>query len=214
MGADKDTIWFTGKRTSTIGKINPDRTVQHFELDRLGGVPIYLHAGPDGNVWGTELNAGVILNVSPRGTVQEFKIPTANSRPIGIIPDPVGEFMWFTQEAGKKVGRIDMTGNIVEYPVPTLQPNHILGSLSFDPEMNLWVQVYVDTNNPLPTGPDYLVRFDKSVRQVIGTQLSGVPYSTYVAPSRGVMFHRIRMGVDGNLWFTEMMTDRIGKVEL
>ncbi|WP_437589790.1 Vgb family protein [Sorangium sp. So ce1000] len=214
LGADKCTIWFTGKRTSTIGKINPDRTVQHFELPQLGGVPIFLNAGPDGNVWGTELNTSMILNVSPQGTVKEHKIPTTNSRPIAIIPDPTGDFMWFTEEAGRKVGRVDATGNIVEYPVPALQPNHILGSLSFDSETNLWVQVYVDSKSPVPAGPDYLVSFEKSIRQVIGTQLSGVPYSTHVAPSRGVMFHRIRMGGDGNLWFTEMMTDRIGKVTL
>ncbi len=214
LGADRQTIWFTGKRTSTVGKINPDRSVQHFALENLGAIPIFLGAGPGGNVWGTELSAGAIVRVSPDGTVKEFAIPTTNSRPIGIIPDPMGEHMWFTEETGRKVGRIGADGTIAEYPVPILQPNHILGSLSFDPEMNLWVQVYVDRNNPVPSGPDYLVKFDQSIRQVTGTQLSGVPASTFIAPGRGVMFHRIRMGMDGNLWFTEMMTDRIGKVEL
>jgi len=213
VGVEKDTIWFTGKRTSTIGKINADRTVQHFQLDSLGAVPIYLQGGPDGNVWGTELNAGAILNITPQGTVREFRIPTANSRPIGIIPDPMGGFMWFTQEAGRKIGRIDMNGTITEYPVPTLQTNHILASLSFDLEMNLWVQVYIDSNDPLPAGPDYILRFDKSIRGVIGTELSGVSYRTFVVPSRDAMLHRIRLGKDGNLWFTEMKTDKIGKVE-
>src|SRR6185437_6782499 len=104
-------IWFTGKRTSTIGRINPDRTVQHFELDKLGAVPIFLSVGPDGNVWGTELSTSAILNVSPEGTVREFGIPTANSRPIGIIRDPAEAFMWFTEEAGRKVGRVDMSGD-------------------------------------------------------------------------------------------------------
>jgi virginiamycin B lyase len=214
LGADGQTLWFTGKRTSTVGRVSPEGSVEHFELPSLGAVPIFLGAGPDGNVWGTELSTGRILNVSPQGAVREFPIPTTSSRPIGIIPDPAGAFMWFTEEAGRKVARIDAGGQVAEYPVPTLQPNHILGSLSFDPEMNLWVQVYVDPSNPVPAGPDYLVRFDKSIRQVIGSQLSGVAYSTHVAPSRRVMFHRIRMGADGNLWFTEMMTDRVGKVEL
>jgi hypothetical protein len=71
----------------------------------------------------------------------------------------------------------------------------------------------VDSNNPLPAGPDYILRFDKSIRGVIGTQLSGVSYRTFVVPSADAMLHRIRLGRDGNLWFTEMRTDRIGKVE-
>jgi len=214
LGTDNESIWFTGKRTSTIGKINPDRSVQHFALDSLGAVPIYLQTGPDGCVWGTELNTGKILSITSLGVVREFQIPTANSRPIAIIPDPKGEFMWFTQEAGRKIGRIDMTGRILEYSVPTLQPNHILASLAFDHEMNLWVQVYVDLNDPVPAGPDYILRFDKSLRSVIGTELTGVAYNTFPVPSREVMLHRIRPDWDGNLWFTEMKTDRIGKVEL
>jgi virginiamycin B lyase len=214
LGADNESIWFTGKRTSTVGKINKDRSVQHFALDSLGAVPIYLQAGPDGCVWGTELNSGKILSVTSLGAVREFEIPTSVSRPIAIIPDPEGEFMWFTQENGRKIGRIDMAGRILEYSVPTLQSNHILASLAFDLEMNLWVQVYVDLNEPVPAGPDYILRFDKSIRSVIGTELTGVAYSTFALPSREVVLHRIRRDWDGNLWFTEMKTDRIGKVVL
>lgn len=215
LGADGETIWFTGKRTSTIGKINPDRSIEHFQLENLAALPIFLNAGPDGNVWGTELLASYILNINPEGVVQEHKIPTTNSRPIGIIPDPlVVDYMWFTEEAGKKIGKIDMSGNIIEYTVPVLQKNDILGSLSFDHEMNLWVQVYVDMNNPEPKGNDYIMKFDKAIRNLEQDKLSSILVSTHIVPSRMSMLHRIRMDDEGNLWFTEMMTDKLGKITL
>jgi virginiamycin B lyase len=212
LDADGETIWFTGKRTSTVGKINPDKTVEHFQLDNLAALPIFLHAGPDGAIWGTELLASSILNVNGEGRVKEYPVPTANSRPIGIIPDPEGGYMWFTEEAGNKIGRIDMNGKITEYPVPALQKNDILASLAFDREMNLWVQVYVDMHNPEPAGYDYIIKIDKSIRTLAGNDLSGVPFCIQTLPSKMSMMHRIKMDYEGNLWFTEMMTDKLGKV--
>jgi len=47
------TIWFTGKRTSTIGKIDVNKQVTHFQLDTLAALPVFLSAGPDGGIWGT-----------------------------------------------------------------------------------------------------------------------------------------------------------------
>lgn len=214
LDADGETIWFTGKRTSTIGRINPDRTIEHFQLNTLAALPIFLFAGPDGGIWGTELYGSAILNISKTGVVKEYTIPTASSRPIAVIPDPKGEFMWFTEEAGVKIGRIDMAGNITEYTVPALQKNDILASLAFDSEGNLWVQVYVDFNNPVPAGYDYIIKIDKSIRDLKTSDLSGVPFVTHTIPSRKSMMHRIRPDFEGNLWFTEMMTDKLGKITL
>lgn len=213
LGADGETIWFTGKRTSTVGKINPNGSVEHFQLNNLAALPIFLSAGANGTIWGTELLSSAILNVTNDGKVKEYKIPTSNSRPIAVIPDPLAPYMWFTEEAGVKIGKIDMNGNISEYSVPAIQKNDILGSLSFDRDNNLWVEVYVDHNNPNPTGYDYLLKFDKSIRDVTGLTVSGVPFSTHVLPSKGTMMHRIKMDADGNLWFTEMMTDKLGVIQ-
>jgi len=210
LDADGETIWFTGKRTSTIGKVSPDGTVEHFQLGNLSALPIFLHAGPQGGMWGTELQGNAILYIGKDGRVSEFSIPTHNSRPIAIIPDPVEPCMWFTQEAGVKIGRIDMTGRITEYRVPVLQKNNILGSLAFDRDHNLWVQIYVDHSNMNPDGPDYLLK-------IINTndrEASCCAFEIYNIPSKWSMLHRIKVDHDGNLWFTEMMTDKLGKVTL
>lgn len=213
LDATGEYIWFTGKRTSTVGKFDlASHTVEHYELDNLSSLPIFLNAGPNQTMWGTELFGNAILKVAQNGDISEYDIPTANSRPIGIIPNPSNTEMWFTQEAGVNIAKIDLEGNITEYPVPALQKNDILASLSFDREDNLWVQVYVDHNNPDPAGPDYLIKFDKSILTATGDAAYEVPYSIHVVPSRNTMMHRIRMDYDGNLWYTEMMTDTLGVI--
>jgi len=214
LDADGLTIWFTGKRTSTIGRIDPDHTVTHFQLNTLAALPIFLSASPDGGMWGTELYGSTILNITKDNLVREFNIPTANSRPIAIIPDPLGNCMWFTEEAGVKIGKIDNRGHITEYTVPALQKNDILASLTFDQEGNLWVQVYVDTHHPEPQGYDYIIQFDKSITSLKDNNLSGVPFVIHTIPSRMSMMHRIKTDAEGNIWFTEMMTDKLGKIVL
>ena len=217
IGGDGETIWFTGKATGTVGKIAPDGKVQHFALPTAGSVPIYIRNGPDQNMWATELVGNAIARITPGGNVDEFPIPTRNSRPIAIVPEPGGKAMWFTEEAGNKVGRIDTEdkdGKIVEYSIPRSQENVLLAGLSFDHENNLWVQQYVNHNVPTAGGTDYLVKIDKAILTANPSDIMGVPFTFYPVPSEDTMMHRIIRGPDGNMWFTEMGTDKVGRLSL
>lgn len=214
LDADGETIWFTGKRTSTVGRINPNGRVQHFQLQNLAALPIFLQAGPDSGIWGTELHGNAILNVSREGTVREFSTPTKNSGPIGLVPDPTEQCMWFSEGTGMKIGKIDMQGKIVEYPVPAFQKADTLASLCFDRHYNLWVQVYADQACCESNDTDYLLMFDKSIREAPGGDISGVQVTTYALTTKGSMLHRIKLDGNGNIWFTEMMTNKLGRITL
>lgn len=216
---DGKTIWFTGKATGTVGRIDPKGTVTTFPLHTMtspaqtvGSVPIYIKAGPDGNMWVTELVGNAIARVTQAGVVTEFPIPTRNSRPIAIVPDPNGRGMWFSEEAGNKVAFIDKDGNITEFPVPKTQDNVILAGLAFDGEKNLWVQQYVDHFNLVPAGTDHIVKIDKSILTAKPTDISRVPITFYEVPTADSVFHRIIQGPDGNMWFTEMNANKVGKL--
>lgn len=215
LDADGETIWFTGKRTSTLGKINPDGTVEHFQLETLGAIPIFLAAGPDKGIWGTELQGNNILHRRIDGVLKEYNIPSAASMPIGIVEDPVHhDKMWFTEQNNMKIAKITMDGTITEIPVPALQPTDYLGSLVFDNENNLWIQVYISGNDMTGKGFDYLVKYDH--RSLFAPAGKTVPlnYTIYPLPRRQCMLHRIKVDYNGDIWFTEMMSDRIGKVTL
>jgi virginiamycin B lyase len=209
---DGKTIWYTGKSTGTIGRIDQYQRVTTFPLKTAGSVPIYIRAGPDGNMWVTELVGNAIARVTQDGMVTEFPIPTHNSRPIAIVPDPDGRGMWFTEEAGNNVAFIDKDGKITEFAVPKKQANVILAGLAFDREKNLWVQQYVDHFNPLPKGTDYIVKIDKSILKAAPADMAKVPVTFYPVQTPDSVFHRIIQGPDGNMWFTEMNANKVGKL--
>jgi virginiamycin B lyase len=219
FASDGKTLWFTGKATGTIGRITPGGKVENFDLPTAGSVPIYIKAGPAGNMWFTELAGNMIGRITPAGNVKESSIPTHNSRPIAIVAEPAGgRAMWFTEEAGNRVGRIGMDGVITEFPVPKTQDNVILAGLAFDNGGNLWLQQYVDLNKPNtengkftgPVGSDYIIKIDKSIVAAKPGDISRVALTFYQVPTRETVMHRIIQGPDGNMWFTEMMSDKVG----
>lgn len=212
IGPDGATVWYTGKATGTVGRITPDGEVQNYALKIVGSVPIYIKAGPDGNMWVTELVGNAIARVTPDGVVTEFRIPTFNSRPIAIVPEPDGQAMWFSEEASDKVGRITLDGTITEYQVPKKQPNMILAALWFDNQGNLWTQQYVDQNNPRPMGPDYIVRIDKSIVTTDPSRIRKVPITFYAVPTRQTVMHRIIQGPDQAMWFSELYANKVGRL--
>ena len=94
-------LWFTGKLSNSVGRVDAARNVQHFALPTIAAVPIYIAAGPDGHMWCTELVGGRIARITNSGEVTEYPIPTADARPITISPGPDGN-MWFPEEFWKK----------------------------------------------------------------------------------------------------------------
>lgn len=219
FGRDGRTIWFTGKATGTVGRIAPDGTITTYVLPTIGSVPIYVRAGNDGTMWVTELVGNRIARITESGDVTELAIPTANSRPIAIVPEPGSDAMWFSQEAGNRVARIRPDGTITEFAVPRTQANVILAGLAFDGDGNLWVQQYIDQNAPTPAAPsppgaDHIVRIDKAILTASPGDLSNVPITFYRVPTSQTVMHRIVQGPDGNIWFTELASNKIGKLPI
>lgn len=209
LGPDGCSIWFTGKRTSTVGKIGCLGGIRHFEIETLASLPIYLHAGPKNRIWGTELLGNKIFSLKKNGKVREYPIPGRNSRPIAITQGPDGQ-MWFSQEAGRKVARIDRRGNITEFEIPITQENMILAGMTFDNEGNLWTHGYIDANDPTPEGDDYLFKVDREILYSEDGDMSAIDVTLYRVPSRNTIMHRIMQGPDGNIWFTELGNDQVG----
>ena len=233
LAPDGQTLWFTGKASGTVGRIqfasDGTATVAHFALPTVGSVPIYIVAGPDKAMWCTELVGNQIARITQDGIVTEYSIPTYNSRPIAITPGPDGASMWFSEEAGNKVGRIALNpstwevASLAEFSVPMLHPNTILAALAFDSAGNLWTQAYVNPNAPYPAGADAIVMLDASIQSAPASgvtsliqvgDLSNVPVSFYEVPTLDTVMHRITQGPDGAIWFTELHADKLGRLEL
>ena len=212
VGADGRTLWFTGKSTGTIGRIGPARAVTTFPVTIGASAPIYIEAGTDGNMWFTELVGNAIGRITPAGAVTEFSIPTPNSRPISLVRDPRGRGMWFSEEAGNRVAHVSADGVITEFPVPKAQDNVILAALAFDDDGALWVQQYVDQHHPQPAGPDHVVRIGPELLDAPTDGTDELSFTFVPTPTEATVMHRIILGPDDHLWFTELATNRLGRI--
>ena len=210
-GPEPGEIWFTGRRTNTVGRFDRWGSVTHYEIDTSPARLIYLKQGPREDIWGTELLGNKILRVDRNGKVKEYEIPTEDSRPIAITPGPNGN-MWFSEEAGRKVARIDRRGNITEFPVPLPEGGDrlLVAGLAFDDRGYLWTHAYRGRTGSEPDGDDFIVRFGREIVNIDPEDLPDIDVTLYPVPSRGTIMHRITQGPDGRIWFTELGTDKVG----
>jgi len=195
VASDGD-VWWTGKEGGVIGKLDPKTA--HFSLYQLrnpASQPIYISEASDHNLWFTELTNNAIGRITPAGKITEITLPGTNSRPIAILEGPDRK-MWFTMEHGHGFGTVDRDGHgLKTYRAnpPTAEP----AGLAFDRYGHPWLQYMT---------PDMIGR--------IHPDMSVTPYCIHPscnAPPSAVM-HRIHLGPDNRLWFTELGLDRIGKI--
>ena len=85
------------------------------------GLPQFITAGPDGNLWFTELFSR-IGRITTSGVITEFPVPTAGN-PNGITAGPDGN-LWFADYGADKIGnqdrkstRLNSSHTVISYAV-------------------------------------------------------------------------------------------------
>jgi virginiamycin B lyase len=207
----------------------PVLEVTEFAVGEGGGNgPFGIAAGPGSSMWFG--NGDFVGRVRRDGTVVSYKVPTAEAFISWIARGPDGR-MWFTENGGNKIGRIDGRGRIQEFPIPTKdsQPHAIAFAAA-----RLWFTEYqgskVGRLNPdrtvtefaVPTpdagplgmalGPDGALWFTERTAERIGRLDPATGGFREFALSPGSNPQRITAGADGALWFTEFLPSRIGRI--
>ncbi|HEY3947040.1 MAG TPA: hypothetical protein VGL78_17595 [Solirubrobacteraceae bacterium] len=192
--ANDGAVWWTGKYGGNIGRLNP-RTgrMKVFPLPDRYSQPIYIAQGC-GAMYFTELTNSRIGSITNSGAIKQYRTPTdppdGGSRPIAVAIRHCK--VWFTEERGHRFGVLDpKTGKITEYPIP--RPADLLASLAFGATGTLWLEL----NGP--TGVD-----------AIGRVGADMKVNLFDVPTRSAVLHRIILGPDGNMWFTELAADKVG----
>jgi streptogramin lyase len=227
-------LWFTEFDGDRIGRITPDGDITEYPL-REGSEPIGITRGPDGNLWFTESGTDRIGRITPAGVITEFPLPVRGSHPWDIVTGPDGN-LWFTEYIGNRVGRMTTSGSIKEFTLPNPQsgPTGIIG---FEGSTTVWFTEHdgdrigritppgVLDEFELPEGsaPYYItvahdatLWFTEHGRHAIGraTPFGGIT-DEYPLPSFGGPVGIISgPGSNANLWFTELLGDRLGQITL
>lgn len=192
--ADDGAVWWTGKYGGNIGRLNP-RTgrMKVFPLPDRYSQPIYIKQGC-GAMYFTESTHSRIGSITNSGTIKEYRTPT-DPPPAGSVPIAVAIRncqVWFTEAAGHRFGVLDpSTGKITEYPTP--RPDDALFGLAFGATGTLWLEL---------NGPDGV--------DALGRVGADMKVRVFDVPTRNAVLHRIILGPDGNMWFTELAADKVG----
>jgi virginiamycin B lyase len=134
------------------------------------------------------------------GPISEFKLASAGHRPQAIVTGPDG-YLWVTEVIKKKLLRVSPTGTITEFSVPGMGVG-VLQGIAAGGDGNLW----------------FTSREENAIRRATPDgQFTG----TFSIPSKSTMAksftpgswpRTIIAGPDGNLWFSEMAANKIGRI--
>jgi virginiamycin B lyase len=226
-----------GPSTPTaIGRLSSSGAMKLYPLPPHSS-PFGLVFGPDGAIWYTDPNSNSIGRLTLDGRVVRFPIPTSGSNPLGITVGADGN-LWFTENVTGGIGRLNpTTGVITEFPAPNPTDGITLG-----PDGNIWfadfsnvifriTPVGVETAFPLGTGgiasfPDDVV-FDAQGRLLFTEGATNANTPEYVGrldvhdgeitrfllpPGPALPLGIANAGAQGNIWFTEYDTGRIGRM--
>jgi virginiamycin B lyase len=184
-------LWFTQPLHDRIGRVTPAAAFSQYDIGTAGANPLAITLGPDGNLWFTEAAAvsNKIAFITPNGMVTEFPIPTPSSNPTGIAKGADGN-LWFTEHDGHKIGRITPAGAITEFPIAS-GGNPVRIAVASDG--TLWFTEPGVTN---------------SIGRI--TSLGGI--SEYPVPTTNSDPTGITAGPDKNVWFSELSSNKIGRI--
>jgi virginiamycin B lyase len=189
-------IWWTGKEGGVIGRFDPKaKKFGVFKLAQADSSPIYISEVSDGSLWFTELTASAIGRITNKGQLTEIALPAADSRPIAILEGPDHK-VWFSMEHASAFGTIGLDRkNLKTYPVTPAGAEP--AALAFDAKGHPWIQYMT---------PDMIARIEPD--------MSTIPYCIHPSctPAPTAMMHRLRLGPDHLLWFTELGLDTVGKI--
>ncbi|GEM_PF-2076394 len=231
------TIWFTEFQGAAkfgtygqVGRFTPaSGTVTFFKVPTTADLGA-ITSGPDGNLWFTESD-GYIDRITPSGTLTRFLVGYY-SVPVAIAAGPDGN-LWFTDPATGSIGRITVSGQASEYPLPL--DGSVPAAIISGPGDKMWfsdagrsaigafspkdpskVSEYhvfglraptadkTSAPGDLTVGADGNIWFADSGRKAIGRMLAASPHSVTEFPvPSGSPPAGIAAGADGQIWFAD-----------
>jgi virginiamycin B lyase len=182
-------LWIVESTGNAVSRFATSGAVSRFALAPKTTAPTSAIArGPDGRMWFTGRTA--IGAITTAGAVSAYPLPDAAGGCPSTLATRTGERVWFADYCRDRVGSATTAGDVDWYGFPAGGPD----AISFGPDGNLWIGLD-------RTGQ--IVRMSPA-----GTVLDAV--SLLYAP----VFGGIAPGPDGGMWFTEITSPQIGRIDV
>jgi virginiamycin B lyase len=222
-------VWFVESQASKVA-VFLRGTFTEYPTLTAKSTPEAIVQGPDRNMWFTEETGNRIGRISTNGTLTEFIIPTANSKPVGITVGSDAN-LWFVESGASKIGRITTAGVITEFAsgpglyITTASDGNLWYTDSVDSRIGRMTTAGVVTTYTLPAGsrpwgitkgPDgnpWWVNQESNTIQSIDVGSRKVNQA-FAVPTSMSGLRQPAEGPDGNVWFTEGGSAKIGVLVL
>lgn len=196
--ADRENrIWFTellGNRTGLYDQTTRRLTEYKISTDLSG--PADLIFDQDGALWFTEAFARKVVKFVPQTqTLTEFSFGSQVFSPVGISIDREGH-IWVADHGGNWLAELNpQTQTLIRYPTHTIQGDlTIPNGLLIDREGRVWFSEHVG---------NAIGYFDPRTQSMIEFPIPTGPVSTALW---------IAQAPNGDIWFTEWSSNKIGVV--
>lgn len=200
-----DGIFFTQSTANVISFYDfAQGNFKSWTIPTLAAGPLGIFYASDGGAWFCEFTGQKIGRLDPKtGTFREYPVPPGLLAPAVMRAETEGRYLWFTAAVGNSVGRIDMTtGNMEAYP--NSSPLSVPGVDTKDGQGNVWFSTFnTDELNKIDpkTGGISHVPMPGTLRPAP----IGVPYDLSIS---------VTYGPDNAIWFTNDLTNRVGRYQL
>jgi streptogramin lyase len=183
----------------------PVRAASATVADPMRNVPLDIVTGPDGRMWFSMTFGNTIGRIDPAtGTVQTHRLEP-ESYPWYLTTGPDGN-VWFADLGATQLRRMSPrtfapTGTPIDAP-----PEHTFTALGVGPDRRIWFTTVLKENPYDPENPGRII-----ASKVGRVEPDGRTTLVELPPSSNP--NSITAGPDGNIWFTAVGTDKIGRVD-
>ena len=171
--------------------------------------PQEITAGPDGNIWYTD-GGSTVYKMSASGAIAGAFEAKIGSSPEGIVADDGA--LWFTESQSGSIGCVTTSGTVEEFEVPsaTLHLVPDLDGITVGADGNLWfTEAALNKIGRLVPSPSEPCKKKEEISEY---EVPGATLGQTGGGNPGTAADSIAPGPNGNLWFSEAGSERIGEM--
>ena len=235
-GPDKK-VWFMGFNDATIGSISQKGKYKLYDTGAGTNSSNSIITGPDGNIWFASDFMGIGRTKPNNGKTKLYPIKANSDQPTTLAVGK-GGLLWFIEWVGDEIGSIDTkNGKVKEYNIGFSKFSNSFG-IAFGPDKRVWFAdpernriCRIKTNGKslkcftkglsgrpatIIAGPDGKLYFGTYEGHVGVITTKGKATAFKIPRQKGVVWPVLGMtiGPDGNIWFADNASARIGRMHI
>ncbi len=186
-------VYFAQFNGNKIGQLDP--FANEIRERSVTGGPFGLVVGPTGSLYYTLAQANALETMVFTGGSNRWSLPTPGATPQALVAAPTGPGqvnLWLVERNGGKIARFAPAQILVTLPLIMTQPTQV--SPSSTQIVGIVTPVIPELHPGNPMLPPPIALLVPSI---------SAPFTEWEGPGGPAIVHRVAVGPDGRVWFTQ-----------